>query len=177
MCEVAGAAEEGHGAEMTLVCYPDPMLRRRAEEITEFNDELKRLAASMAEVMHKSRGVGLAAPQVGSSIRLVVVNLGEDRGDLAVVNPVVKCAGDGVVGEEGCLSVPGVLGKVVRSETVLVVGVGLDEKEVELEAEGLMARVFQHETDHLDGTLFIDKLTPASRIAAEPLLRQMREES
>ena len=161
---------------MTLVCYPAPLLRRRAEEITEFDHDLERLATAMAEVMHRSKGIGLAAPQVGSSVRLVVVNLGEDRGDLVVVNPVVECAGDGVVGEEGCLSVPGVLGKVVRSEKVSVVGVGLDEKAVELEAEGLMARVFQHEVDHLDGTLFIDKLTPASRIAVQPLLRQMREE-
>jgi peptide deformylase len=162
---------------MSLVCYPDPLLRRKAEEISGFDEDLRCLAKEMAEFMHRSNGVGLAAPQVGMSIRLVVVYLGEERGDLVIVNPVVECLGGEVVGEEGCLSVPGVLGKVVRAEKVGVVGVGLGGNEIELEADGLMARVFQHETDHLDGTLFIDKLTPASRIAAEPRLRQMRQGS
>jgi len=168
--------DEGEMPEMRIVCYPDPELRRRAEKVTEFDDELRRLAEGMAEIMHGLRGVGLAAPQVGSSMRLIVVNLGEERGHLVVVNPMVESLGGEAVGEEGCLSVPGVLGKVSRAESVGVSGLGLDEKEIELEVEGLAARIFQHETDHLDGTLFIDKLTPASRIAAEARLREMRRE-
>ncbi len=160
---------------MGLIYYPDPILRWKAEEVRELNGEVVKFAAEMADLMRRSRGAGLAAPQVGRSIRLIVVDLGKERGNLVVVNPVIVFSEGEIVGEEGCLSFPGLIGKVMRAERVGIKGIDLEGKDVEVEGGELLARAMQHEVDHLEGTLLVDRLTPASRVAAGPWLREIRK--
>jgi peptide deformylase len=143
--------------------YPDPILRRRAEPIPEITDEVRALADQMVETLVKRVGYGLAAPQVGVLKRLIVVDVEDDFYVLA--NPeIVAVGGERVLGVEGCLSLPGVEAEVERARTVRVRGLTLEGEEVEIEAEDLLARVFQHEIDHLDGILFIDHLGRAKRL-------------
>ena len=146
--------------------YGDKVLRKRAKEISDINGEVVELSKAMVETMYDAPGIGLAAPQVGFSIRLITVDLtvGEDPSKLfVVVNPrIVEKEGEDL-DEEACLSLPGIREMVKRPYRVLVKGYDLDGKEVEIEAEGLLARVFCHEVDHLDGVLFIDHLTPLKR--------------
>ena len=133
---------------------PDPCLRQRAESATAIGVRERRVLARMAETMYNAHGIGLAAPQVGISERLIVIDIGE--GLLKLVNPeVVHEEGESVL-EEGCLSVPGVIIAVERPEKVCVRGFDQTGVPVELEAEGLLARVLQHEINHLDGVLIID---------------------
>lgn len=153
----------------------DPVLRQRAQEITEITPSVKRLAANMLETMHLSEGVGLAAPQVGESVRLVVIQLPEEGSEpIFAVNPEILEREGEQVGEEGCLSVPGVYAEVRRARSVLVRFLDLEGEEVVGRAEGLLARAFEHEIDHLDGVLFIDRLTPSQR---EELAAKIREAS
>lgn len=163
---------------MELKKYPEPCLFEPAEEIGEPDDEVRELAASMFEIMYASRGIGLAAPQVGVSRRLIVINLGAAPGqgdEIALVNPeFVERSRDVVEDEEGCLSLPGLTGVVPRWRSVVVQGLDLKGGEVEIRADGLLARVLQHETDHLEGVLFIDKLGPVDRAAVKPKLREMK---
>ena len=137
----------------------DPILRKKAAKIKKPGAQsVKTLIDDMAETMYKASGIGLAAPQVGISKRLIVVDIGE--GLLAVVNPTLQKLHDNEVnGIEACLSLPDVVGEVMRKERVEVHGWDRSGKEIWLEAEGLRARVFQHEVDHLDGVLFTDRAT------------------
>ena len=148
----------------------DPVLRQKAHKVTRF-DTLSELVQDMVETMHAGNGVGLAAPQVGVSERVIVVHVPEDEeqpgsGQLyALINPEVSRASDEVIeGLEGCLSVPGYVGEVARHASVTVKGQDLKGKKVRVKAEGFLARAFQHEIDHLDGVLFIEKLTAPDRI-------------
>jgi peptide deformylase len=147
-------------ALLPILRFPDPRLKKVAAPVMRFDDDLRRLAADMAETMYEAPGIGLAATQVDVHMRLVVIDVSEDKGDLRVfVNPrLVACAGSHT-GEEGCLSVPGIFDKVERAERVTVNYQDLDGSEQVLEADGLLAVCIQHEIDHLDGKVFVDHLS------------------
>jgi len=141
-----------------IVTYGDEVLRTRAEEVAKFDDETKELINRMHDIMAENHGLGLAAPQIGISKRVFVYDAGE--GPHALVNPRLVKTGGEHVGIEGCLSVPGLQGEVPRYERVTVAGINEEGKKVRIKAEGLLARVFQHELDHLDGALFVDRADP-----------------
>ena len=143
--------------------YGDPVLRRRALPVGEVTPEGRTLIEDMTDTMYDEVGIGLAAPQVGVSLRLVVVGDEAGRGVQALVNPVITAQGGRVTAEEGCLSVPGVFAPIARAEWVEVEAMGADGGPVRIRARGLRARVLQHEMDHLDGVLFIDRLDPVTR--------------
>jgi peptide deformylase len=143
--------------------YGDPVLRRRSEPVGEITPELQALAADMIDTMYDEAGIGLAAPQVGVSLRLMVVGDERGRDPRALVNPAIVERGGEITAEEGCLSLPGIFADVTRSEWVRIEAKDLDGQPVSIRARGLHARVFQHEIDHLDGVLFIDHLDPMTR--------------
>ena len=143
--------------------YGDPMLRRRAEPVREITEDLRRIVDDMIDTMYDEGGIGLAAPQVGISLRLMVVGDERGREPRGLLNPVIAEQGGEVTAEEGCLSIPGVYADITRAEWVRVEAQDLDGAPVTIRARGLGARVFQHEIDHLDGVLFIDRLDPATR--------------
>lgn len=146
--------------------YPDPVLKEVAAPVTAFDEALQTLAADMAETMYAAPGVGLAAPQVGVSKRLVVIDCAgkdEEPDLIQVVNPeIVEREGE-CFEEEGCLSVPGFYAKLARSAEVTVRYQDLSGASVEKKAGGLLAIAFQHEIDHLDGILFVDRLSPLKK--------------
>lgn len=144
-------------AILEVVKAGNPVLKQIAKPITKVDSRLRRLIDDMAETMYKCDGVGLAAPQVGHSIRLVVIDVGE--GLIELINPVITKREGSVTDSEGCLSVPGIYGDVVRAERVTVEYTTRFNKRRTLQADGLLARCIQHECDHLDGTLFIDIAT------------------
>lgn len=149
--------------------FGDPVLREPARLVESFDPTLARLADDMIETMQEAPGVGLAAPQVGRSIRLVVFDIGE--GPRALVNPVLSGFDGEQVGDEGCLSIPGLYFSVKRALKVRADGFDVAGKPVVIEGEELLARVLQHEVDHIDGVLFIDRLSPDDRKAALAALR------
>jgi peptide deformylase len=155
--------------------YPDPVLRMKAREVTEFDDDLRSLVARMKQLMQEAQGVGLAANQVGIIRRVFVFQRGErgEDGDLiVVVNPVIAETGpESEVDDEGCLSMQGVTVPIERPTTVTLTGKDENGEDVRLELEGLSARVVQHELDHLDGTLILDRTTPEARKEALGVLR------
>ncbi len=157
--------------------YGDKVLREKASEIKDISEDVVELAKAMVETMYDAPGIGLAAPQVGFSIRLITVDLtvGEDPSSLFIlVNPEIKEKEGEDLDEEACLSIPGIREMVKRPFRVLVKGYDLEGKEREIEAEGLLARVFCHEVDHLDGVLFIDRLTPLKkRLVLKKLRKQL----
>lgn len=165
-------------ALLPIVQYPDPRLAEKAQPVTEFNDELKQLAADMAETMYAAPGVGLAAPQIGKLIRMMVVDISEDKNDLRVfVNPVIEPLSDEVVDcEEGCLSLPGVHEKVERPARVLIKAQDLDGKPFEMECDELMSVCVQHETDHLNGIVFVDHLSRLKKSRTVAKLAKLRRE-
>ncbi len=144
----------------TILHYPDPRLRRRAEPVTEINDEIRRLIADMAETMYAAPGIGLAAVQIAEPKRVVVIDISETRDRLQVfINPqIIESQGEQTF-EEGCLSVPGIFEEVTRAARVKVRALDRDGHPFELEAEGLLATCIQHEIDHLDGKVFVDYLS------------------
>jgi peptide deformylase len=143
--------------------YGDPVLRRRAKPVEMVTPEIERIIADMVDTMYDEVGLGLAAPQVGISLRLMVVGDDEGREARALINPVIAEQGGEIVAEEGCLSIPGVFAPVKRAEWVRLEAQDQRGRPVSLTARGLRARVFQHEMDHLDGVLFIDRLDPVTR--------------
>jgi peptide deformylase len=143
--------------------YGDPVLRRRAAEVTEVTPELHTTIADMIETMYDEAGIGLAAPQVGISLRLMVVGHDARSEPRALINPAIVGRGGEVTAEEGCLSIPGVFAPVTRSEWVDLEAKDVDGRPVKIHGQGLLARVLQHEMDHLDGVLFIDRLDPVTR--------------
>ena len=147
-------------ALLPILRFPDPRLKKVAVPVTRFDDDLRRLAADMAETMYEAPGIGLAATQVDVHKRLVVIDVSEDKGELRVfVNPRLSACTGSQTGEEGCLSVPGIFDKVERAERVTVNYQDLDGAEQVLEADGLLAVCIQHEIDHLDGKVFVDHLS------------------
>jgi len=154
-------------ARLPVLTHPDPVLRQVAVPVTELSPEILTLVEDMAETMYSDDGVGLAAPQVGASLRLIVcdpVPADEQGKDLLVLfNPKITARAGELEWEEGCLSVPEVNGWVTRAERVTVTGLDVNFKPVTIEAEGLGAVCLQHEIDHLDGKLFFDRLGPIKR--------------
>jgi peptide deformylase len=150
-------------AVLSVRKYGDPVLRRRAKPVEAVTPEIKRIIADMVDTMYDEVGLGLAAPQVGVSLRLMVVGDEEGREARALVNPVIAEHGGEVLAEEGCLSIPGVFAPVKRAEWVRLEAQDELGRPVSITARGLRARVFQHEMDHLDGVLFIDRLDPVTR--------------
>ena len=161
---------------LRLVTYPGPVLRKQAKSIKNVDGKLIETAGEMFEVMYENSGVGLAAPQVGLSKRLLVLDIREDGfPDYIMINPRITRREGSVEAEEGCLSVPELFGEVDRAELVEVAYVDRDGEEQILEAEGLLARAIQHEIDHLNGVLFIDRLEKSRRKALEKQLRELAE--
>ena len=161
--------------------FPDPVLRVECEPVTSFDDELARLVEDMVETMYAAPGIGLAAPQVGDTRRLFLVDLsvGETEGDLLVmINPEVSPLGESSEADtEGCLSIPDFTEKVLRPEAVHLRAQRVDGSEFELEADGLLARAIQHENDHIDGILFVDHLRGLRRERAKRHLRKLQRNS
>lgn len=157
--------------------YGSPVLRKKAQPIVDVTEEIVALAQDMLETMHAFSGIGLAGNQVGVLLRIITVVHPETREDLVVINPeIVAISTERELGEEGCLSIPEVYGKVERALRVTVRGMDLRGKEVEIAAQGLLARIFQHEIDHLDGVLFVDRLHPAKRLLLSSKLKKIARE-
>ena len=150
-------------ARYKVVLTGDPVLRRIAHPVKEVNDNIKKLMNNMAETMYHAKGVGLAAPQVGISKRVIVVDIGE--GLFKLVNPEIVASSGIQDGAEGCLSLPDVVGNVKRSERVTVKALDENGDEVTIEATGYLARAFQHEIAHLNGIIFTDKATAIERVS------------
>ncbi len=149
--------------------YGDPVLKQPTKEVDEIDGRVAKLVDEMIETMYEAPGVGLAANQVGVQRRLFVYDVGE--GAAAIINPrIVESSGEWAY-EEGCLSVPGLSWTIVRPNHVHLVGLDLDGREVSIEASELEGRVFQHELDHLDGTLLLERLEPEQRREALTILR------
>ncbi len=151
--------------------YGDPVLRAPADYVAAIDGALVRLAEDMLATMYEAPGVGLAAPQIGVQKRMFVYDVNDGKGGFTVVNPrIVERSGDWEY-EEGCLSVPGLSWPIVRSSAVHLTGYDLDGRELSIEAGELLARVFQHETDHLDGILLIERLDRSQKKQALRTLR------
>jgi len=145
-----------------ILVYPDPFLARKSVPVTAVDDRVRTLIRDMFETMYSAEGVGLAAPQVGVGKRVIVLDVSpvdENVPPMAIVNPEIVERKGSVSGEEGCLSVPGVQGEVCRAETVVVRGLDGEGKPLQLQAGGILSRALQHEIDHLDGVLFIDRIS------------------
>jgi len=160
-------------AVLPMVAYTDRVLRQKAKRVTNIDGAIVRLIDDMVDTMHEVGGVGLAAPQVGISLKVAVIEL-PDEETIVLVNPkIVKRSGERQV-EEGCLSVPGYRGEIQRSEKVTAKGLDRSGREIRIKGEGLLAQVLEHEVDHLNGTLYIDhlesidKLTPVAPDAETP---------
>ena len=163
----------------SIITYPHPVLAKKAAPVTEITDEIRALAAEMLEIMYKDKGIGLAAPQVAESIRLITVDLsGPDKREdpLVFVNPVLSNLEGTVESEEGCLSVVGYRTTVRRAERLHLSATDLDGNSVEMDADDLMAICLQHEVDHLDGVLFIDKISKLKRTLYERKLKKWLKE-
>ena len=162
--------------ELRIRTYPDPILREKCLPIEEIDGRVRNLAAGMTGAMHLAPGVGLAAPQVGELIRLIVVDLsvGQDPAQLHVlVNPLIEeLEGEKIELEEGCLSLPDVLEKVSRFQRVRVRALNIKGKEIFLDAQGKLARVLQHEIEHLNGKLILDHL---NRVKRELIKRRLKK--
>jgi peptide deformylase len=146
--------------------YPDPVLRKKATPVKVFDDELRQLVQDMVDTMYDEPGVGLAAPQIGVSLRLLVtdITVGAKPDALVVLaNPKIVSASGRVIEEEGCLSVPGIRAEIPRAESVEIRGINLDQQEVSIKGQGYLARAFQHEMDHLDGILIWDRMSKIQR--------------
>lgn len=177
-----------------IVFYPDPVLRRTGDRVTEVTAEVRQLAADMVETMYDANGVGLAAPQVGVSLQLAVIDVAHDEecvsylrvnGEekslaeicpLVFLNPILEMFGAKEKSEEGCLSFPDLRGDIVRPSEVRATVETLDGQKLVIETDGLFARAFQHEVDHLFGKLFIDRMSSARKLAIRRHLKEMQEQ-
>jgi peptide deformylase len=147
-------------AEKDVVTYPNQVLAQQAKSVTKIDANTKKLIQQMVAMMHEEKGVGLAANQVGVLQKVFVYDDGEHRG--ALVNGKIVSATGEQIGLEGCLSVPGLQGEVKRAQEIVVKGTDENGKEVKIKAEGFLARIFQHEMDHLEGHLFVERAEPGS---------------
>ena len=163
--------------KLDIVLYPEPGLREICQPITEMNDDIDKLIDDMFYTMYDAPGIGLAAPQIAVQERLIVVDVSESNNQpIALINPeVVQSAGE-ITWEEGCLSLPGVYAKVKRPSDILVRGMDREGKQIELEANDLLAVCIQHEIDHLNGTMFIDHLSGLKRSRALQKYRKLTEQ-
>jgi peptide deformylase len=158
-----------------IVTYGTPVLRQRTKEVANLNGDLQQLIDDMVETMYAAPGVGLAANQVGSPHRLFVANPAEDRDPsklLVVINPEIAESNGELVSEEGCLSIPEFREEVRRARRILLRGLDREGRPLEVEGQDLLARIFQHEMDHLNGLFFVDRLSPAKR---DILVRKLKK--
>ena len=180
--------------KLPIICYGDPVLRARGKRIEAVDEQVRELAANMIETMHEANGVGLAAQQVGEALQLTVIDVAgaEDQASTMKLNgteiepkssmPLVLLNPDLVLGEavapgvEGCLSFPEITGEIPRATTVVVRAQSLEGEPLEIEASGLLARALQHEVDHLNGVLFIDRMSAATKVALRSRLKRMAGE-
>ena len=163
-------------ANLTILHYPDPRLQKPCEKVTDFGPTLAALAERMLALMKEAKGVGLAAPQVGAMIRMFVMNTTpEDAGARVYVNPVIRNPAGTTEAEEGCLSIPQVNVQVRRATRCTLVAQDLEGRPVEIEGADLTARVWQHETDHLNGVLILDRMGPGDKIASRKTLKALED--
>jgi peptide deformylase len=162
--------------DLRIIFYPDPRLKKVSAPVEVFDENLKRLAARMLELMRENRGVGLAAPQVGVNLRMFVMNpTGEPQDDRAYVNPVLTEAEGSEEAEEGCLSLPNIHVNVDRSKTMRIQARDLDGNPIDQVETGYLARIWQHEFDHLNGTLLTDRMGPVARMTNRRVLKELEE--
>lgn len=162
-------------ALLKILHYPDPRLHTIAKPVAEVTDEIRQLAADMAETMYAAPGIGLAATQVDRHIRMLLVDISEEKNSLlALINPRILMKAGEAVNEEGCLSVPGIYDKVTRAEHIRVQATNLDGETFELEASDLLAICIQHEIDHLDGKVFVEYL---SRLKQSRIKRKLTKQA
>lgn len=164
---------------LKIVHYPHPILKRPSKPIRRVDDELRAMVREMFELMYKAKGIGLAANQVDLPLRIFVVNTEGDPSkgqELVFINPVLSRPRGSSEAEEGCLSIPGVYGQVKRPREVDVQAYDLQGNEISASLSGVMARVVQHELDHLDGVLFVERMSEAGRMTVEPEIDEFRWE-
>jgi len=180
---------------LQILEYGDPILRAKGKPIENVDDRIRELAANMIETMHAANGVGLAAQQIGEALQLTVldVSLVEDRPStlkldgkevdpktampLVLINPEIELRGATEVGVEGCLSFPEITGDIERAKAVIVRAHTLERGTIEIEASGFLARAIQHEGDHLNGILFIDRMNSAAKAALSSRLKRLQKET
>jgi peptide deformylase len=160
-------------AILPIRAVPDPILRQKSKRVRVIDGTIQRLIGNMIETMHSSDGVGLAAPQVGVPLRVIVIGIPEGE-DITLINPeIVRRTGERLV-TEGCLSIPGYFGEVKRAQSVRVKGRNLSGKEIRIKAEELLAQALEHEIDHLNGVLYIDHLESTDKLyKIEPEVAQL----
>jgi len=158
-----------------LTLYPDPLLRKPAMPVAAFDEELRAIVQGMFERMYASKGVGLAAPQVGLKTRILVLNAtGESKDEILLVNPkILERSGPPTLFEEGCLSFPGVYAEIERPEACRVQACTLDGTAFEATYDGFVSRIVQHEYDHLEGVLLVDRMSPADRLRNKATLEDL----
>ncbi|MFN7628253.1 MAG: peptide deformylase [Pirellula sp.] len=155
---------------LQLITYPHPTLRYPSKPLLRVDAQLKELVGEMFDIMYQHRGVGLAANQVNLPIRVFIANPSGEKEtgpELVFINPVIKRATGSSESEEGCLSLPGLNGMVKRNKTIHINAYGIDGKEIDMQVDGFLARIIQHEADHLDGVLFIDRLSEENKRQVE----------
>ena len=180
---------------LPILQYGDPILRAKGKRIEQIDDRIRELAANMIETMHAAHGVGLAAQQIGEALQLTVLDISpiEDRQStlkldgkdadpktampLVLINPEIELRGETEVGVEGCLSFPEITGDIERAQSVTVRAQTLEGDAIQVEASGFLARAIQHEGDHLNGILFIDRMNSAAKAALSSHLRRMQKEA
>jgi peptide deformylase len=181
--------------KLPILQYGDPVLRAKGKRVQEINDRIRELVADMIEAMHAANGVGLAAQQVGEPLQLTVLDVSqvEDRPStmklngedidlksampIVLINPEITLSEETEVGVEGCLSFPDITGDIERAKSVVAQAETLDGKTVRIEAGGLLARAIQHEVDHLNGILFIDRMNSAAKAALSSRLKRLQKET
>ena len=168
---------DAHASPLRIHIWPDPVLLRKAGRVDSFDHSLAKLAQEMIEVMYAADGVGLAAPQIGRSIRMFVADSREieEPSPMIFVNPVMEFAGQMLGEEEGCLSIPGIRVTIRRPEFTRIRAQDIEGNPVVLESDGFAARVWQHECDHLDGVLIIDRMSPLDRLSTRKSLKELRQ--
>jgi len=181
---------------LPILQYGDPILRAKGKRIEKIDDRIRELAANMIETMHAAHGIGLAAQQIGEALQLTVLDIsaiedrpstlkldGKDTTDpktvmpLVLINPEIELRGETEVGLEGCLSFPEITGDIERAQSVTVRAQTLEGDAIQVEASGFLARAIQHEGDHLNGILFIDRMNSAAKAALSSHLRRMQKEA
>ncbi len=161
-----------------VVTYGNPVLRQRAKEVDVFDKALRALADDMLVSMYAENGIGLAAPQVGHSIRMMVIDTRDsEQKSLVLINPVIQLGAEKVISEEGCLSFPGIIFEVERSQEIEVNAQDLEGKPMHFMAKDLLARVVQHELDHLNGILFIDYLNIVQKTLLSGKLKRLQKKT
>jgi peptide deformylase len=180
---------------LSIVQYGDPVLRAKGERINKIDDRIREMTQDMIETMHAANGVGLAAQQIGEPIQLTVLDVSqvEDRPStmklngkdvdpasvmpLVLINPQIDLGSETEVGTEGCLSFPEITGEISRAKSIVVRGQDLEGNALEIETTGFLARAIQHEVDHLNGILFIDRMSSAAKTSLSSKLKQLQKET